>query len=116
MSVHAVRSDSDGRRKALGNLNAAFGMPSSIMEGNMMPGSFVREANEKVDGYDTIRFFGYRSPGTPLIAQSWEAPEKARCGLAPAAARSKWSILTFRLFEGVEYVKHLILHTGFTAS
>lgn len=94
LSIHAVRADSGGWERALGNLNAAFGMPSSIVEANTMPGSFVREANEQVNGYDTIRY----SLDTARLDVADRAilgsSEKGTLWVNASGCPVKWSILT----------------------
>jgi hypothetical protein len=94
LTVHAVRSDSDGWGHALGNLNAAFGMPSSMMEANTMPASFEREANGQVNGYDTIRY----SLDTARLDAADRAllgsSEKGSLWVSASGCPVRWSIVT----------------------
>lgn len=96
LSVHAARSDSDGWERALANLNPAFGMPGSVMEANMMPASFAREANEQVNGYDAVRY----SLDTARLDEADRAilgsSEKGALWLGAGGCPVKWSIAAER--------------------
>ena len=94
LPVHAARSDSDGWSRTLGNLNAAFGMPSSLMQARLMQGSLAQEANERVNGYDSIRY----SVDTARLDAADRAmlggPEKGTLWVGAGGCPVKWSIVT----------------------
>jgi hypothetical protein len=94
LPVHAARSDSDGWSRTLGNLNAAFGMPSSLMQARLMQGSLAREAGEQVNGYDSIRY----SLDTARLGAADRGilggSEKGTLWVGPGGCPVKWSIVT----------------------
>jgi hypothetical protein len=56
VKVHAVRSDADGWRQGVSQLQMGFGVPSSLMMANKMSSELVRESAEGINGYDAVRY------------------------------------------------------------
>ena len=94
LPLHAVRSDTAAWGQTLGNLNAGLGMPSSLMEANMMQRSLVREATGQVNGYDSIRYSldtARLDAGDRSILGS---SEKGTVWVSNSGCPVKWSIVT----------------------